>query len=337
MPKGSAAAANAAKGAEWLDEKADQVAQFEIMNDLANGEVLTTDNGKTSIYAKDTRKERLFPTVYAAFEAKQAKEFGQGFRAAREQNLLLVDIAMMEYAARNNPQGFYDFLAQAVIDKKLTAGDFTRLRDKFNNNWMKGFSGEAGQMTKQSAMAADMLEKLKQKLGVDFTAAVKTNDFGSPVNKNGMLDWDEKVELPDASVGREFQKIVRRGDLFMGQGTRTATRKETIEGEMLKRALDEAMTLWSLNGLEIRYDPVTGEKLPEGKTHEVDALSDFDALLDRLADEKNVLTAADELKRQSSGYMATVRHFGEAEMRRRTERMTGSKPVTDKQAETEEK
>lgn len=329
-PKGSQAAAKAAAGVDHLDKLADQVAQFEIMNDLANGVELTKDRGKTSIYAKDTRKGKLFPKVYAAFEKK-------AFGASHEQNLLKIRGAMIDYAAENNPQGFYNFLAQAVVDKHITPGDFTRLRNEFTEGWMKRFKAAPEQIARQSSMAKKMLKAMNDKLGVDLSVAIKTDDYGDPAVRNGMLDWNDKVELPDASVGREFQKIVRRGDLFMGQGTRTATRKETIEGEMLKKAINEAMTLWSLNGLKIGYDPVTGEKLPEGQTHEVNVVEDFNALLDRLVNEKNVRTAADELKRQSSGYMTNVRLYGETEEQGRRARMTDSKPITDNQDETEEK
>lgn len=332
MPKGSAAAAHAATGAAKLDALADKVCQYEIMDKLAAGDELTRDGGKTSTFPPSSRATRIFPKVYAAWNDQRRKEFNKGFRAARDQNLLVADAAMMDFVARGNPQGFYDYLAQAVVDKKLTPGDFERLRDRFNDGWMKGFKGAPDQMSKQAKMAKDMLDAIKDKLGVDMSTAIKTNDFGDPAIRNGALDWDEKAELPDASVRREFKKTVRHGDIFFSFGSDTATRKEKIESQQLKEALNEAMKLWSSDGLKIEHDPVTGERLPEGKTHTVNAVEDFKALLGRLADERNILSAADTLKQQSA-YAANVRLFAAAEANRRTERMTKSKPVTDGQIE----
>ena len=330
--KGSRVHVAAMEEVNRLDKAADSLAKFELMNDLVNGEKMTKEDGKTPIYMGVPRKERLFPAVYAAFSDQKRKEFNKNFRAAREQNLLVANAAMMDFAARGNPQGFYGFLADAVVNKKLTPGDFERLRDRFNDGWMKGFKGAPDQMSKQSKMAKDMLDAIKDKLGVDMSTAIKTNDFGDPAIRNGALDWDEKAELPDASVRREFKKTVRHGDMFFSFGSDTATRKEKIESQQLKEALNEAMKLWSSDGLKIEHDPVTGERLPEGKTHTVNAVEDFKALLGRLADERNILSAADTLKQQSA-YAANVRLFAAAEANRRTERMTNSKPVTDGQIE----
>ena len=339
MPKGSAAAAHAATGAAKLDALADQVCQYEIMDKLAAGDELTRDGGKTSTFPPSSRAARIFPKVYAAWNDKQRKEFNKGFRAARDQNLLVADAMMMDFAAKGNPQGFYDFLAQAVVDKKLTPGDFTRLRDKFNDGWMKGFKGAPDQTSRQAKTAKAMLEAIDKKLGVDLSVAIKTNDHGDPAIKNGALDWDDtalekgNVELPDASVRREFKKVVRHGDMFFSFGSDTATRKEKIEGMQLRKALDEALKLALNDGLKIEFNPATGERLPDGETHEVNAVADFKALLDRLVDEKNILSAADTLKWQGNVYAATVRANATTETNRRTKRMVESKPVTDEQTE----
>lgn len=319
------------EAAAKLDKAADSLAQYQLMNDLANGAKLTDDDGK-AIFAEGTRQARLFPKVKAAFDEQRRKEFNKGFRAAHDQNLLVADAAMMQYAANGNPQGFYGFLTEAVVNRKITTGDFTRLRDKFNNGWMKGFSAMPGQQSKQSAMAQDMLDAVKTKLGVDLSTAIKTNDFGDPAIKNGALDWNDEAELPDASVRRQYQAFDRPQGIFRLFASDTPTRKETIEGRQIRAALDEAMKLWNSDGMQIEIDPVTGERLPDGKTHTVNAVADFNALLDRLVDERNILSAADTLKQQNA-YAENVRGNAMAAEVRRAEKRTNSKPVTDEQVE----
>lgn len=319
------------EAAAKLDKAADTLAQYQLMNDLANGAKLTDDDGK-AIFAEGTRQARLFPKVKAAFDEQRRKTFNKAFRAAHDQNLLVADAAMMQYAANGNPQGFYGFLTEAVVNRKITTGDFTRLRDKFNNGWMKGFSAMPGQQSKQSAMAQDMLDAVKTKLGVDLSTAIKTNDFGDPAIKNGALDWNDEAELPDASVRRQYQAFDRPQGIFRLFASDTPTRKETIEGRQIRAALDEAMKLWNSDGMQIEIDPVTGERLPDGKTHTVNAVADFNALLDRLVDEKNILSAADTLKQQNA-YAENVRGNAMAAEVRRAEKRTNSKPVTDEQVE----
>ena len=319
----------------------DDIAQKAVdhaLSQMEKGESVWANDGDNEITNGDPRKERLFPKVYAAFQDQRRKEFNKGFRAAHDQNLLVADAAMMQYAANGNPQGFYGFLTEAVVNRKITTGDFTRLRDKFNNGWMKGFSAMPGQQSKQSAMAQDMLDAIKTKLGVDMSVAIKTDDYGDPAIRNGAIDWDDKalekgdVELPDASVRRQYQAFDRPQGIFRLFASDTPTRKETIEGRQLRAALDEAMKLWNSDGMQIEIDPVTGERLPDGKTHTVNAVADFNALLDRLVDERNILSAADTLKQQNA-YAENVRGNAMAAEVRRAEKRTNSKPVTDEQVE----
>lgn len=334
--KGSRVHVAALEEAKRLDKAADSLAQYQLMDDLVNGEKLMREDGKTPTFEGDPRKERLFPKVYAAFQDQKRKEFNKAFRSAHDRELMNADAAMMKAVANNSPQGFYEYLTDAVVNRKITTGDFIRLRDKFNDGWMKGFKGAPGQQSKQSAMAQDMLAAIKDKLGVDMSVAIKTDDSGDPAIRNGAIDWDDKalekgdVELPDASVRRQFRKPARHGDMFFSFGSDTGTRKEIIEGQQLRKALNMALSLWSSDGMQIEIDPVTGERLKDGKTHTVNAVEDFRALLDRLADEKNVLSAAETLKQQSA-YAVNIGLYATAAENRRTRKQTGAETVSDEQ------
>ena len=343
--KGSRVHVAALEEAARLDKAADSLVQYQLMNDLANDEKQVRED---VLFEDDPRRDRLFPKVYAAFQEQRRKEFDKGFRAARDRNLLAMDYAMMKYAADGNPHGFFGYLSQAVVDRKITTGDFARLRDKFTDGWMKGFKGDPNRMAKQTETAKTMLDAIKTKLGVDLSTAIKTDDYGDPAIKNGALDWDDKalekgdVELPDASVRRQFKKVARRGDMFFSFGSDTGMRKEKIEGQQLRKALDAAMALWSSDGMQIEMDPVTGESLTKdpvtgayltnSKPHTVNAVADFNALLDRLVDERNVLSAADTLKQQAA-YVTNVRSNAVTVEKRRAKERANPNAVTDEQVE----
>lgn len=330
--KGSRVHVAALEEAKRLDKAADSLAQYQLMDDLVNGEKLMREDGKTPTFEGDPRKERLFPKVYAAFQDQKRKEFNKAFRSAHDRELMNADAAMMKAVANNSPQGFYDYLTEAVVNRKITTGDFTRLRDKFNDGWMNGLKGAPGNTTNQSQMAKDMLDAIKTKLGVDLSPAIKANDFGDPAVRNGALVWDEKAELPDAKVERQIadKSIVSVG--LFALPIYVPRRSEKIEGQQLRKALNEALKLWSANGMEIKMDPVTGDVLPEGKTHRVDAVADFNALLDRLVDEKNIKSAADTLLQQGA-YAKNILASTAAAEKNRASKRTGSKPVTDEQVE----
>lgn len=312
--KGSRIHVAALEEANRLDKAADELAQFELMNDLVNGEKMTQEDGKTPICQGDPRKKRLFPAVKAAYDARQEREFTQAFKAAHDQNRLVARQAMLEYAAAGNPQGYLNWLSTQVVDKKLSVNDFTTLRNEFQNGWMQGFKGNGMQLPKQMQIASKMLETLKDKLGVDYAASVKRSPSGEiQLDKYGLLQTDEKAEeQPEIKYSRDT------GGWFNST--------ERISPEDIQSLMNASLSIAMLDGSEVPFDPVTGDRLPEGKLHRVDAVNDFSAFVDHLKDEKKVLGAARELANRAA-YMNNVRSWASVAETDRTTRMIKSKPV----------
>ena len=294
------------QAAAKLDKAADELCQYEIMNDLVNG-INTT-------YPEGTRQARLSPAVKAAYDARQEREFTQAFKAAHDQNRLVARMAMLEYAAAGNPQGYLNWLASQVVDKKLSVNDFTTLRNEFQNGWMQGFKGQGMQLPKQMQLASKMLETLKDKLGVDYAASVKRSASGEiQLDKYGLLQTDEKAEeLPEIKYSR------KTGGWFNST--------ERIGPDDILSLMNRSLSMAMLDGSEVPFDPVTGDRLPEGKLHRVDAVNDFSAFVDHLKDEKKVLGAARELANRAA-YMNNVRSWASVAETDRTTRMIKSKPV----------
>ena len=294
------------QAAAKLDKAADELCQYEIMNDLVNG-INTT-------YPEGTRQARLSPAVKAAYDARQEREFTQAFKAAHDQNRLVARQAMLEYAAAGNPQGYLNWLSTQVVDKKLSVNDFTTLRNEFQNGWMQGFKGNGMQLPKQMQIASEMLETLKDKLGVDYAASVKRSPSGEiQLDKYGLLQTDEKAEeQPEIKYSRDT------GGCFNST--------ERISPEDIQSLMNASLSIAMLDGSEVPFDPVTGDRLPEGKLHRVDAVNDFSAFVDHLKDEKKVLGAARELANRAA-YMNNVRSWASVAETDRTTRMIKSKPV----------
>lgn len=331
--KGSKNQTTALVAANKVKEAADGICSYEMMADLDNGRQLLMSDGKTPIFQPGTRQARLFPKVYAAFTDKQTKQFAKSFKAVHDQNRLVARQAMIEYAANGNPQGYLNWLTQQVIDKKLTAGDFSTLRTEFQNGWMRGFKGQDQQLPKQMQLADTMLKTIKDKLGVDYAASMKRTDAGEiKLDKFGAPEVAEKAELPDAKYTRDTGVRATHGDVFFSFSTGTVKATERFSGTEVKTLLDEALRMSMLDGAEVPFDPVTGERLPDGKTHRINAAQDFSDFIDHLKDQKKVLSAARELANRAA-YANNIRSWAAANERDRTMAIAKSKPVHDSQVE----
>lgn len=332
-------AATLAKAIE-LDKAADNLVSVRMLNSLESGEglLMADPNGEPikdeegnviSIFAPGTREAKVFPSVYKAFTEKQKKAFDKGYQEAHQQNMIAMRGLMMEAAASQNPTGFYNFLVDQLMNKKVSYSDYISLKKEFDEGWMNGFKDNPTQRSVQSELANDMLKSLNTKLGVDFSSALKTDDAGRPLIKNGAFVFDEKKELPAATVRRATGYVAeaysKNGGAFSYHLGHTTYKKTEIDGAKIKEILVKALELWSANGTTVSYDPVTGKALENGKTHTVNAKVDFDAFLDRLVDENNVLSAADVLQERAA-YTMNVRNQLNADTQRRTKAIADSNP-----------
>jgi hypothetical protein len=316
--KGSRVHVAAMEAAVRLNKTADELAQYQIMDDLVAG--------NKPEYKNDPRKERLFPAVKQAFDARREREFTKAFRAAHGQNLLVARQMMLEFAAQNNPQGYLNWLAGEVAkeDPTLTVNDFATLRNEFQNGWMKGFKGHDQQMPKQMELAGSLLDIMKDRLGVDYAASVKRDASGAlQLDKLGLLQADEKAEdRPSIKYSRDT------GGWFNST--------ERLGPDDILTLLNDSLIMAMNDGAEVPFDPVSGERLPEGKLHRVNAVQDFAARIDHLKDEKKVLSAARELANRNA-YMTNVRSWTAAAETDRTTRIAKSKTVRGGEDEGEEK
>ena len=311
--------------AKEVDKAADGVATYDLLTRLSKGDELTMSDGKTSIFSANAadpaerRYAKLFPKVYESFTDKR-------YRANRATEVANAEMQMIDYAAKGDPQGYLNMIADKVVEKKLSLADFNRLEIKFRTGWAKGWKGAGDQKPKQMQVAEAHLQTIKDKLGVDFSAALKRTDAGVlKFDEHGLLSLDEKADAPDIKFRRDTGRRGYGSDLFSaGRGTVKVT--ERFTPEEVKNLIDVSTRMALNDGAEVNFDPVTGERLPDGKTHKLNAVADFAAFVDRLKDEKKVLAAADELKRFAT-QAKTIDLWAFANDNDRKKRINGSQPI----------
>ena len=329
LRNGSAVQTAALGAAKKLGVAADQRVEYDIMSDLCDGKKLFMNDGKTPIYTPGSRQARLFPRVYEAFEKKQ----DAAFRKNHGHYQLEAETKMLDFAAAGNPQGYFSYLAQRVVDKKLTPGDFQRFKEKFRTGCLKGFKGAEGQMPRQQRLFGDLNTALKEAFGVDFTESVKRTSTGDvKFDAQGMPEYDENADAPDFEYARRDPDALYRRNYNRGLTT------ETISAEKMREAVNVALELAKYDGAELppAKMPFDLTWMRPGaditKPHRIDAVADFKEFLARLKDEKRCLDAASELARRAT-WAVNLRQYGDAAERDRTDRIAKSKPVTDDRAE----
>ena len=333
--KGSRNQTTALTTAKEVDKAADGVATYDLLTRLAKGDELTMSDGKTPIFSANAsdpaerRYARLFTKVHGSFTDKR-------YRAGRATENANAEIQMEVYAAKNDPQGYLNMLADKVVEKKLSLADFNRLEAKFLKGWASGWKPGDRQKPKQMQVAEAHLETIKDKLGVDLSAAFQRTDTGAlKFDKNGQLMIDKKADAPDIEYRRDTGRRGYGSDLFSaGRGTVKVT--ERFTPEEMKNLLDVSTRMALNDGAEVNFDPVTGERLPDGKTHKLNAVADFAAFVDHLKDEKKVLAAADEMRRFAE-QAKTIDLWAFANGNDRKKRITGSQPIIGEDEKPEKK
>lgn len=332
--KGSRNHTTALTTAKEVDKAADGVATYDLLTRLAKGDELTMSDGKTPIFSAtasdpaERRYARIFPKVHESFTDKR-------YRAGRATENANAEIQMEVYAAKNDPQGYLNMLADKVVEKKLSLADFNRLEAKFLKGWASGWKPGDRQKPKQMQVAEAHLETIKDKLGVDLSAAFQRTDTGAlKFGKNGQLMIDEKADAPEIVYRRETRLGLPR--IFGIEPQDRITWTERFTPEEVKNLIDVSTRMALNDGAEVNFDPVTGERLPDGKTHKLNAVADFAAFVDHLKDEKKVLAAADEMRRfAEQAKMIDLWAFANGNDRKK--RITGSQPIIGEDEKPEKK
>lgn len=328
LRKGSAVQTAALEAAKKLGLAADQRTEYDLMNDLSEGKKVFMDDGKTPIFTPGSRQAKLFPKVYEAYTKK-------AFNANHGYYQLEAETKMLEFAGAGNPQGYFSWLAQAVVDKKLTPGDFQRYKEKYTKGCLEGFKGQEGQETRQQQNFRKMNEALKDTFGVDFMESVKRTPSGDVAfDKFGNPKYDEKASAPDFKFRRDTGEYAYN-DIF-GRSYSTIKKTETISADKMKEVINVALELAKYDGAELPpaqmpYDLIWLQPgVDITKPHKVDAVADFKAFLKGLNDEKRCLDAASALAERAK-FVTNIRQYGAVNERDRTDRINASKPITDKQ------
>lgn len=332
LPEGSPERAKCAAEFARFDEAADKIATAEVMRDLVDAyEKGAYDPGGDDAqvaekwgYAEGSRHARAFGKASAAFRENLRKHFDREFRRNRPTELAKLRWDMFDAAAHANPQKFRDELARAVIDRKITMNDYATLSREAENGWFKGFDGHGDSLPPQMAVAKDLIGIVEKVFGPgSMQDVVELDDAGNPkFNSLGGLKFaaqDEPREFYYRSL--DAKSAEPWATRWMSSG------RQTITGEEMVALLNQFLALSQADGLEIDYDPATGARLPEGRTHKVNARMDLAAVLERLDNEKTALRKAKVLQ-------ATARHFNAVRQRARDVEygrlgaMSGSRPVT---------
>lgn len=333
LPEGSPERARCAAESAKLDEAADRMAASEVMSDLADAwerGAYDPDMGDAPFaegwgYAEGSRHAKAFARANAAFRDGLRRRFDREFRQRRPMEIAKLRWDMFDAAAHANPQGFRDELARAVVDGKITVNDYSALSREAESGWFRGFDGHRDSLPPQMAVAKDLIGIVEGVFGPGCVQGqVELDGAGNPkLDGRGGLRVDAKAEPLEFRYDSLDAKAAEPWySRWWSSGRQTLTREEMVG------LLNQFLALAQADGLEIGHDPATGERLPDGRTHRVDARRDLAALVERLNDEKTALSKAKVLA-------AAARHFNAVRLRAqdvehgRLSVMSGSRPMAD--------
>lgn len=333
LPEGSPERAKCAAEFARFDEDADRIATAEVTRALVDayergaydpGGDDAPDAGEWG-YAEGSRHARAFGRAAAAFRENVRRRFEREFRRNRPVELAKLRWDMFDAAAHANPQKFRDELARAVVDGKISMNDYAALSREAENGWFRGFDGHRDSLPPQMAVAKDLIGIVEGVFGPGCVQGqVELDGAGNPkLDDRGGLRVDAKAEPMEYRYDSLEAKAAEPWySRWWSSGRQTLTREEMVG------LLNQFLALSQADGLEIGYDPATGERLPDGRTHRVNARRDLAALVERLNDEKTALSKAKVLA-------SAARHFNAVRLRAqdvehgRLAAMSGSRPVAD--------
>lgn len=354
---GSALRAKYAVHLRELGQTGDRIAQSKVVADVAdalqNGTYAdkAEPGGSMSFdpldfgYSPDGRLAKALKTVGERFSAdrekseqKAASLFSraasaaqsrldrQAQRNAREATEIQIRAQMFAAVANGRPQEFYDDLASKVVSGELTFQKYLQFRNEYQNGWMRGFAERPGELPKQAALARDLFRAVEARFGEGCLAGtVALDGLGNPdLDARGDFVGDRKVD------GKDLK--------YASAAPWSRYRLSFTPAEM-RTILNQALAIARMDGKTIDFDPVTGQRLADGKRHTVNAVADFGTFLDALKDRKGVLDAADWMRRRGA-LLGAVRVSIENMERGRGEKMAaaalGRSPGTLPASEEEE-
>lgn len=332
LPEGSPERAKCATEFARFDEAADKIATAEVTRALVDAyEKGAYDPGGSDApvaeewgYAEGSRHARAFGKASAAFRENLRKHFDREFKRNRPTELAKLRWDMFDAAAHANPQKFRDELARAVVDGKITVNDYATLSREAENGWFKGFDGHGGELPPQMAVAKDLIATVEKVFGAGSMQGVfELDDAGDPkFDSRGGL----KIDAEGEPMEYHYHSLEAKNDApwmtrWLSSGRQTFTREEMVG------VLNQFLALAQADGLEIDHDPATGARLPDGRTHRVNARMDFAAVLERLENEKTALAKAKVLQITSRHFNAVRQRAREVEYNR-LGLMSGSRPMT---------
>lgn len=265
MPKGSAAAANAASGAAKLDAVADSVAGEELMLELVqnaidnpknpkriwvseerdeNGKITREGHAADGI-ANNPRKVRLAKTVQAQFDASTAPVA----TAQRKENV--AKLKLEQFNGAQNRGEYHKKLFDAAMAGDITLNEWHGLVSEFDETWATGGDGRISQ---KQVFAQNALSAIQEVFGDEVTSAFSYDP------KSGNL----KKRKDSSYSGLSFEVADRYGFWnwrnWIGQGEIEWTTTHRLTAEDVGELASWGAELARYDGEKMEKDPITGSR-----------------------------------------------------------------------------
>jgi hypothetical protein len=262
MPKGSAAAANAAKGAERLDEKADEVAQEEIWDEYLEAlkadpnANIYADGGKKNAYKGAGRKERLAEGVQQAWDTereKAEKRSRQELKEAMDANENGLKTAWSQLTLMEAEGTISDTEAayvQSQIWRKLRVCTMAEtVSPEFSTSFQKTFATRLNDEEKDAVLKLYRAFGFKGEVGSDGLATAKTQKDDSAdyyVPQAEGASEDDKIKIGHEDMYKYVQAI---RDALRNLGPE-ADRNAAIEAVIKKAQVEWLKDGWFSNRID---------------------------------------------------------------------------------------
>ena len=287
--KDSKLAASAAEAVAKLDKHADTIRVGEFFDGFDQSQIGRLDLEKAkNPYKKGTRDARCWDTAKRSWLKEETEEY----RRNRTEVLGMSGILAEESVAAGSPQAYLEWLDKQVEAGRLMPSDRKAEKRKFMNGWMKS--------PEMQQRAAAMLRAVKDKLNIDFGAAIKKDDAGLPkLSKSGLLQVEKGATLPE--IGYERMERLGLLKFFRPELNDRIVRRERFSGADFKAIMDYSLQFAIADGLNVPVGNipddlqwlVSDEDRKKG-SHRVNCVNDFRAFLDRLSQRDKVLGAKEE-------------------------------------------
>ena len=287
--KDSKLAASAAEAVAKLDKHADTIRVGEFFDGFDQSQIGRLDLEKAkNPYKKGTRDARCWDAAKRSWLKEETEEY----RRNRTEVLGMSGTLAEESVAEGSPQTYLEWLDRQVEAGRLMPSDRKAEKRKFLNGWMKS--------PEMQQRAAAMLRAVKDKLNIDFGAAIKKDEAGLPeLSKSGLLQVEKGATLPE--IGYERMERLGLPKIFGLEPNDKIVRRERFSGADFKAIMDYSLQFAIADGLNVPVGNipddlqwlVSDEDRKKG-SHRVSCVNDFRAFLDRLSQRDKVLGAKEE-------------------------------------------